>query len=112
MKKPISVFLILILLAIFLIYFWVQFKPILSGPKLIVFRPENGQTFISGDVIVEGSAEDISSLHLNGRQIYIDENGHFKEDLLFASGLNIIEVKAKDKFGKVLKQRRMVYINN
>lgn len=112
MKKSISVILILGLLAIFLIYFWVQFSPVLFGPKLVVFTPENGQTFMSGQVEVEGAVGDIASLHLNGRSIYTDENGYFKEVLLFAPGLNIIEVKAKDKFGKVLKERRMIYINN
>ena len=40
------------------------------------------------------------SLNLNGRQIYTDKNGHFSEVVILFAGYNVLELKARDKFGR------------
>ena len=80
----------------------------LKGPQLNITSPTSGtstdQTFIS----IEGFAGNVSFITMNDNQIFIDESGVFKEKLLLAPGYNIIEVKAKDRFGRIIS--RKVYI--
>jgi len=47
---------------------------------------------------IEGTAKNISEFYLNGRKVFTNENGVFKENLLLAKGINTIQIKAKDKF--------------
>ena len=47
---------------------------------------------------------------MNGRPIYTDENGDFEEELILASGLNIIELKARSRFGREFVEKRMVMV--
>lgn len=51
-------------------------------------------------LIVQGRAERISSLGMNGRQIAVTEDGTFKEPYLLAVGYNRIVLEAKDAYGR------------
>ena len=51
-------------------------------------------------LIVEGHAERISSLTMNGRQIPITEDGLFREPYLLATGYNKILLRAEDSYGR------------
>jgi hypothetical protein len=99
-----SKWLILIFIAVFAVYGFVRAESFLLGPKISIDSPENGQTFTAPDVEIIGHASNISLLYLNGRQIFTDKNGNFKEILLLAKGYNIIELKAKDKFNREIKK--------
>lgn len=84
---------------------------LLSGPKLIIDTPTEGQVIKDSFITVNGEVERISSLHLNGRQIFTTPEGHFSESLLLLSGYNIIVMVAEDKFGRqVIK--KITLINN
>lgn len=78
---------------------------LLVGPELIIKSPTNGEVSKNGIIQVTGEAERIASLYLNGRQIFTDEAGAFKETLLLLPGYNIIVVEAKDKFGRQAAER-------
>lgn len=112
MSNFIRLIFVFLFLGAFLFYFTFQFRGVLFGPRLVVFTPQNGASFTKSVVAVRGKTQDISTLYLNGRPIFINESGFFEESLIFAQGLNTIELKAKDKFGNILKERRMIYINN
>lgn len=51
-------------------------------------------------LIVEGSADRISSLTMNGNQIQVTEEGSFREPYLLAEGYNRIVLEAKDSYGR------------
>lgn len=101
---------ILIFILIFTIYTFIKAENFLLGPTIIIETPENGQVFSASNVAIQGWAKNISLLYLNGRQIFTDKDGSFKESLLLARGYDIIELRAKDKFGRETKVQREVVL--
>ena len=99
-----------LLLASFFIYFLFSFQSFWRGPRLAIDFPEEGAGLNNSHVLVKGRVRDITKLELNGRPIYTDENGDFEEELILASGLNIIELKADGRFGRKLSEKRMVMV--
>lgn len=63
--------------------------------EAVVVRDEH-----SSLVKVEGNAKNSVLLSLNGREIFIDENGNFSESIGLLPGFSVISIEAKDKFGK------------
>lgn len=95
--------LIFLLSASWYIYF--QAEDLIRGPILTVTVPENGTSVNNSLVEVEGRARNISRISMNDRQIFIDEEGVFKEKLLLSYGYNIITVSAEDKFGREIERK-------
>jgi len=63
-------------------------------------------------VTIQGHAERISSLSMNGKQITVTENGSFSEPYLLAAGDNRIVFDASDKYGRSRKDIvEIVYIS-
>ncbi len=87
-----------------------QARGYLLGPKIVIESPQSGEVIRGAYLTVKGQALNISSLSLNGRQIFTDEHGFFNEGLLLARGYNIIELTATDKFGRVKKEKREVIL--
>lgn len=77
-----------------------QMQNVITGPVVSLLEPQNGATITDSLTEISGTARNISSISLNGRQISVDEHGAFQEKLLLSSGYNIITVRAKDKFGR------------
>ncbi len=102
--------LIFSLVAGFGIYGAYKARGFMAGPEIALESPRNGEVAANSYVNVKGRAKNIASISLNGRMIFVDENGNFKENLLLARGYNIMEVKAVDKFGKEVKVRREVIL--
>lgn len=73
---------------------------LLAGPVIDIETPTTGETLKSSYVILAGHAKRIARLTLNGRQIFTDAAGNFRESLLLLPGYNIIVVEAEDKFGR------------
>lgn len=101
---------ILILVIIFLFFGLYRARNFLEGPKIVIESPIDGQVFTTSDIEINGQASNISLLYLNGRQIFTDQNGNFKENLLLAKGYNIIQIKADDKFNREVKIKREVVL--
>jgi hypothetical protein len=51
-------------------------------------------------VMLQGSAENIAFLSLNGRQIYTDKKGYFQETLVLENGYTVATVQAQDRYGR------------
>lgn len=51
-------------------------------------------------VKIKGKAMNATYISLNGREIYIDKDGSFEEQVSLPEGLSIITLDAQDKFGK------------
>ena|SRR3989344_2814757 len=92
------------------IYAYLQSREYLRGPILIIEEPLNGSMSTTSLVGLRGSARNISFLTLNGRQIFTDELGRFKESLLLQEGYSIMTLEARDRFGHVVEKRlELVY---
>lgn len=96
---------IAILAASFAVFGLYKAKDFLSGPEITVKSPSNGQTISNSYLEITGMAKNISSLRLNGNQIFTDEKGFFKQGLLLAKGYSIIEISAQDKFGRNVEKK-------
>ena len=97
---------ILILIFLFAVYGLIKAENFLLGPKIAINTPGDGQVFTASDIEINGQANNISLLYLNGRQIFTDKDGNFKEIILLARGYNIVELKAKDKFNREIRELR------
>ena len=62
--------------------------------------------------IVEGKAPRAKHLKLNGREIFIDKEGIFKEILIPQPGYSVTSLYAEDKFGKITEKEFKLYVNN
>ncbi len=103
---------IVIALVIFFgLYGLLRAKEFIRGPNLSIASPQDGAEIHDTDLEIRGSAKNISNISLNGRQIFTNNEGEFKEHLLLPLGYTIIEVKASDRFGREVSLRRGVTLS-
>lgn len=82
-----------------------ELSKMILGPKIEIndlektFSVEN-----SPSITLTGNIRNSILTTLNGRPIYIDTKGNFKETVLLSLGINRIELFAEDKFGKEEKE--------
>ena len=80
---------------------------ILNGVEIQAKIERNGDSSIA---TVIGKAKNATYISLNGREIYIDKDGSFKETIAFIPGYSIVTIDAIDKFGKSKEKKfPMVY---
>lgn len=85
-------------------YIAFQARYLIAGPTLDIYtfdRVSENRT-----VTLEGQANNIVSIELNGRTIYTDEGGYFKETVVLENGYTISTVRAKDRFGRTTAATR------
>lgn len=77
-----------------------QAQKLITGPIIEVYTPQNGATYNQTLIEIDGRALNTAYLNLNGRKIFTDKDGYFKEKLLLSPGFNIIKLDATDKYKK------------
>ncbi len=55
--------------------------------------------------MIKGTAQNAKYISLNGREIFIDKEGHFSEIISVLPGFSVITLNAKDKFGKTAEKQ-------
>lgn len=83
----------------FLAYLLFQARFILAGPQ-IRFTSEIASVQQERVVYLEGKASNIVRLWLNDREIYTDQDGHFREALVLENGYTIATLSAEDRYGR------------
>jgi len=93
----------------FLLFIIFQARYVIVGPQIaITAAPEGPQN--ERRVYLEGTAQNISRLWLNDRQIYTDPQGNFKEALILENGYTIATLRAEDRYGRQTSvSRTLVY---
>ena len=84
------------LFAIIILYAFWNGRNLILGPRITVTPPLKDVN----PIIIKGVAKNVSFLSLNGRQIFVDKDGNFLEDVLLLPGYNIITIEGGDRFGK------------
>ncbi len=110
MRRFAAVLVFGLLFAAFAVYSVLNSQSFWRGPQVAVDFPRDGAYLNNSHISVRGQADYVIKLELNGRPIYTDENGKFSEALILSSGLNIIELKAEDRFGREVRERRQVLV--
>jgi len=91
-------------------YFIFNFRIFIAGPEILITSPQNGEVTDKELIEISGKAENVNFISINDRSIFLDENGNFKEVLLLSSGYNIIVIKARDKFERIIsKNLEIIY---
>lgn len=112
MKNKISPKLIIALVAVLVVagYGLARSYDLLAGPQIEILDLANGQTINQEFLVVKGEAKRIANLFLNGRQIFTNESGTFREPLLLFPGYNAVTLSARDKFGREIN-KKIIIIN-
>ena len=92
--SSLSVFFLLII-----IYAFFGSHNLIFGVKIKNVNIIDGTKITTGVLEVTGNAKNAVNLTLNGREISIDQKGDFDETIALLIGYNVINIKAKDKFG-------------
>lgn len=95
----------LALLGTLILYVIWQARFLLTGP-VIELRDEPPQHSNERIVTLTGTTRNITSITLNGRQIFTDPHGEFKEALVLENGYTIATIAATDRYGRTTELRR------
>lgn len=109
-KIVIGTSILLALLAI--VYVGKQIRSVLAPPYLVVNEPADDMNVQGNSVVVAGIGEVGSEVFINNQPVLIDASGHFTENLILSSGLNVVEISERNKFGKVSKIVRKITSEN
>ncbi len=75
-----------------------QAQKLIRGPIIDIDTPQNGMTYTSPLIEISGRARNVSYLNLDGRKIFTDKDGYFKEKFVLSPGRNVLTLDAEDKF--------------
>ncbi len=97
---------------LFVAYVLFQARFMIEGPQISITRSdvtsENGRI-----VTLEGVAHNIVRMSLNGRQIFTDKYGNFKETVVLENGYTLATLQAEDRYGRqITKTKDFVYVYN
>jgi len=83
----------------FAFYVLFQARLLIAGPQISIVSQES----VHADrlITLEGQAKNIVRITLNGRQIYTDKYGNFKEALVLENGYTVATLQAEDRYGRV-----------
>ncbi len=101
-KILISAIIVLVFAGLFLLY--KEINSFANAPSLIILNPENNSQISGNSVYIEGVTDKEALLYINNQPILVGDDGRFRENLTLQSGLNIIDVKSKNKFQKETTQ--------
>ena len=91
-------------------YAYYRTSDLIDGPQVLIETPQNGKTIEESFTLIEGRTQNISDITLNGRHIFTDEAGKIREEALLTYGLNVFEIRARDRFGReITKVLEVVY---
>ena len=103
-RRYIKIITIIFLIIVFIGYTTYEIQKVILGPQIEVLSPKNGSLVSNSFIEISGIAKNIKEISLNDRNIYTDEQGNFKEQLLLAYGYNVLVLKASDKFGRKIER--------
>ena len=97
LRKVLYYVCLLIVSCLLIGYTMFQARFLLAGPVVTLINPPE-QVQTQRQITLEGTARNIAYLTLNGRQIYTDKNGYFKEALVLENGYTITTLQAHDRY--------------
>lgn len=109
--KIVSFFVVLLVGASIFLFFRHQFKFLFSPPRLVLEDPAHD--FITQDerLTLKGVAEEGVEVEVNGRKLELSPEGKFYDYIYLTAGLNVVEIKAVNRFGKSNVVNRKIIFN-
>lgn len=107
-KKILKITSISVLFLFIVIYAFFRSKDLIFGVKIknvnmmVDGLPAQAGSKVTDSIMkINGNAKNAINLALNGREISVNQQGDFDETIALLSGYNVINIKAKDKFGNI-----------
>lgn len=98
-KKIVKIGGLVVFFLLIIIFAFFTSRDVLFGVKIRNVNIVDGSTTNESVLKVTGNARNALNLTLNGREISINKEGDFDETIALLPGYNIVNIKAKDKFG-------------
>ncbi len=98
--KRLSLVLGIIVIALIFGYFWHQLSYLINPPSIKIVQPVSDFTTQEKSIKVAGQTEADIYLTINGKEVYVDNEGYFQGVVSLELGLNILKIEAKDRLGK------------
>ncbi|HEU0085718.1 MAG TPA: hypothetical protein VFQ59_02045 [Candidatus Paceibacterota bacterium] len=98
-KKIARIVSLSILLLFILGYGTFRASGLLFGVKIKDINISEGAVIEESIFVIRGNAKNAIEISINGREIWIDQEGNFHEAIAFLPGYNMVNIQAKDKFG-------------
>jgi len=98
--KKIVLFLLPILVLALFFYLYREAGSLTDTPRLIIFAPLNNSEVKENTVKLEGKTDKDVRVLVNDQMILVSDEGKFSENLSMQPGINIIHVRAVNKFQK------------
>ena len=101
-RKKIEMFLLGLLVVISIIYGGFKTYPLINGPRVTIYNPQDGDIVSSSTFEISGIVTRVKEIMINGRPIPIGTDGHFTEILTAQSPYTTIVVTAHDFYGATI----------
>jgi len=98
-KKIILSFVAILVLGAFL-YLYREAGSLTDTPRLIILSPEPNSQIDGNSVLLEGKTDKDARVFINDQLVLVNDDGKFRENISLQSGINVIHVKAVNKFQK------------
>lgn len=109
-KKTVKITSLSLFFVFILVYAFLTSKNLILGVKIKDVNIVNGAKVSENIIEIKGNAKNALNLMLNGREISIDKDGNFHETIILLSGYNMVNIKAKDKFGHIDEENyKLIY---
>lgn len=99
-------FVLAVFFLVLIAYALYEARGILYGPEINV--PHEAIVVNESSTLIRGTAERITELRLNGRQIPVTESGEFEEPFLLAKGSNYFVLEARDARGRTTQETLLI----
>ena len=91
-----------------ILYFALLYASISSAPKLELLEPNDNITVRSNNIIAEGFTDPGNVTTINGKNISVNPQGYFKENIGLTSGINKFYIQTVGANGKVTILERTI----
>lgn len=101
---------VLVLIIIFFIYLWFEYRFLVGAPFLQVDQPRDQITISIPLIQVRGKTDPEAKISINNQEIAVDVNGKFSQEIKLVESVNTITITSSLKTGKSSKVERTVFL--
>lgn len=111
---PKKLVVLLIFLLVFLSFFYLyrEIGTFAGVPRLVVINPTGNWETSDVSIDIEGITDKDATLFINGQPVLVGDDGKFKEPITLQSGVNVINIKAVNRFNKEKTETVSVQLNS
>lgn len=108
--KTFSLALFILIGFFILIYLFFQFDNLVAAPEIILDYPSEDLMINRSSIELHGRSDPSAKLTVNGEQLYVEDDGSFRQEINLSPGLNILKIQAANRFGKKTEIQRNIIV--